>query len=390
MSFRARWLWCVFSCVVACGSSNSNPGSKTGNGGTSGEDASTDADADAGADADAEDAGGAAGEAAVDAGSDVTVCETESDPENCGACGHSCLGGNCQDGKCKPLTLAVLDSEEPSYISVDSTSVYFVTSSDVRAVPKDASAPPVTLTSVSGAALRGIDRSGTSLYVADSNGSVQRTPIAGGPALPLWSGTGAPETLVAISPYVYWADPDANAILRVSQSGGAEQIVSSAVTQGVYALTREANVLYWVRRHGVVARLDLATTTPAVKIGDAGASSASPHVAIAVKSDRVWFSYGGSSGTPAIGLTVAASGGVQTTFTNDVVWGIATDNSDVYWSRVGLTGSIKRRPKPAGDPEEELVSGLTEVRSIALDGDAIYFSEYDASSNKGWIKKLAK
>src|SRR5262249_35132896 len=30
----------------------------------------------------------------------------DSDPHNCGLCGHDCLGGTCQSGQCQPFALA--------------------------------------------------------------------------------------------------------------------------------------------------------------------------------------------------------------------------------------------------------------------------------------------
>src|SRR5436309_967588 len=46
-------------------------------------------------------AGSTTPSSAADAG-----CGGPSDPNNCGACGHSCLGGACTAGKCAPILLA--------------------------------------------------------------------------------------------------------------------------------------------------------------------------------------------------------------------------------------------------------------------------------------------
>ena len=34
----------------------------------------------------------------------------DADPENCGACGHSCLGGNCNLGRCQPTQLGTIET----------------------------------------------------------------------------------------------------------------------------------------------------------------------------------------------------------------------------------------------------------------------------------------
>jgi hypothetical protein len=61
-----------------------------------------------------------------------------SDPSNCGACGHNCLGGGCEAGTCTPgLVLGSLN--HPVSVAVDSTSVYvteYAADGGIYAVPK--------------------------------------------------------------------------------------------------------------------------------------------------------------------------------------------------------------------------------------------------------------
>jgi hypothetical protein len=55
----------------------------------------------------AADRDGAGDVAGGEAGQDAPACvDTQSDRNNCGACGHDCLGGDCQAGQCQPLQLA--------------------------------------------------------------------------------------------------------------------------------------------------------------------------------------------------------------------------------------------------------------------------------------------
>jgi hypothetical protein len=78
-----------------------------GSGGGHAKDGASDADADADADA--------ACVADADHGSDAL---------NCGACGHSCLGGGCKAGKCEPFVLAA-GKGCPSGIAVYDDEVYW-------------------------------------------------------------------------------------------------------------------------------------------------------------------------------------------------------------------------------------------------------------------------
>ena len=47
----------------------------------------------------------------------------QTDPNNCGACGHSCLGGACSAGQCQPVVIVV--SNAPQGLTFDSSNMYF-------------------------------------------------------------------------------------------------------------------------------------------------------------------------------------------------------------------------------------------------------------------------
>jgi hypothetical protein len=61
----------------------------------------------------------------------LTVCgsscvELDSDPQNCGTCGHDCLGTACTAGTCEASTVSV-DVGDLREIAVDDTHVYWTT-----------------------------------------------------------------------------------------------------------------------------------------------------------------------------------------------------------------------------------------------------------------------
>src|SRR5580704_16226260 len=50
--------------------------------------------------------------------------DTMTDPHDCGACGHDCLGAICLSGACRPVVLAS-GQAQPIALVVDATNVYF-------------------------------------------------------------------------------------------------------------------------------------------------------------------------------------------------------------------------------------------------------------------------
>ena len=75
------------------------------------------------------------------------------DANNCGSCGHSCLGGTCSAGKCQPATMVSGMGEDPVVLGVDSQYVYY------RATPNPGQ--PVDFSRVGRTVVAG---SGTALF----------------------------------------------------------------------------------------------------------------------------------------------------------------------------------------------------------------------------------
>jgi hypothetical protein len=93
-------------------------------------------------------AGGNAGGAAGKGGAKACVeseAKTGNDADNCGSCGHSCLGGLCAQGACAPL---VLRNGYPknAQIAVDDTQIYLLdTSGVIYGGPKDKPSTDTTI-----------------------------------------------------------------------------------------------------------------------------------------------------------------------------------------------------------------------------------------------------
>jgi hypothetical protein len=135
--------------------------------------------------------------------------DPNSDPSNCGACGHDCLGGECALGVCQPLVLAQ-GQPGPTIadIAIDDTSIYWTDSqSAVGRVPKSGSRDAgLVITGLAGLpislavdAQRLFVSTGTNVYAFNKDGF--------GP-MPVASQTGA-SNLVVEPTGVDWAVQDA-------------------------------------------------------------------------------------------------------------------------------------------------------------------------------------
>lgn len=58
-----------------------------------------------------------------------------SDATNCGACGHSCLGGQCSAGACQPVTLVAGTSLSGASVVLDATNVYYNNGAGIYSCP---------------------------------------------------------------------------------------------------------------------------------------------------------------------------------------------------------------------------------------------------------------
>jgi hypothetical protein len=68
---------------------------------------------------------GAANDGNTEAASSCPGVNLTSDPENCGACNHSCLGSTCTNSACDPILLVDDPTLAPRYMVEDTTSLYF-------------------------------------------------------------------------------------------------------------------------------------------------------------------------------------------------------------------------------------------------------------------------
>jgi len=273
-------------------------------------------------------------------------CEVDPavDPNNCGACQHSCLGGACQNGRCQPVTLA---SQVQTYdLAVDGDTVFATAGGSVGSVPK-----------VGGT---------FGLIAPASNGSLHLA-IAGG--------------------RIYWDDlalssfPGFDRILSMPVGGGAPQ---SEREDAYYPCGFAANAtdLFWQEYEQKRIYKRPLAGGDAVALMDVGKGCAVAADASLV----VWIDVGAAltqtgrvlAATPA---AFAAGGPIMTVVERQFEPGdVALSPDHVYWVEQGdyyetyKNGILKRAPRAGGDPEW-LIENLWQPIAVAVDATSVYTLE---------------
>lgn len=133
--------------------------------------------------------------------------DLDADPDHCGACDHSCLGGLCIGGECQPVeVVGGLAGSAPSQLALDDTHLYWAGPRQVKRVLKTGGTIEVVAT--------------------DPFNSESRT------AFGLGGGS------------VYWHNRDAAQIVRQSPDG-SDSTEFAAVSQAVSRIIISDDVVYW-------------------------------------------------------------------------------------------------------------------------------------------------
>jgi hypothetical protein len=358
----------------------------------------------------------------------ATGCETslDKDPLNCGACGHSCLGGACTKGKCEPFQLA--STSQPSGLAVDKTHVYFAAPSlnKINRVQHDGTCMPASpcpqpfagadvgdTDATAFAQTRGpsaIVSDGTNVFWTAAAGLVRRsTVLPPGPMKTIAPAVSTNPGYLALGngklwwtvgfasadndPHLRSVNPDATGITTVASYGSP--IAQFAGRGGV---ATDGTSVYWASEK-VSAVYHAGFTDPACGEGAFAAvpcktygGGASNPYGVAVEDTFVFWTEPGS-GT----IRRAAKGGGQVGFvaTNqDTPTSIAVMGAFVYWGNANngtpTGGTIRRAPLNAATCDGvacETIAVVAAPDSIIAADDGLYWVN---NNTNGGVFRLAK
>lgn len=358
------------------------------------------------------------GDTGTDAGGDGATCnaDLQIDPKNCGRCGRDCLGAECKAGKCDAITL-VSNLTNPTSAVTYGDKIIVTTYGDGRIleVPKAGGTPRVL--SSDRTAPWGAVIDGTTLYWADSdymwNGSDPTRkggiwkctlPDCTTPALVL--AADEPLNPVLVNGYLYFAEYNADDVVRVLPDGGGRQLLDT--TSSPWTVAVDQTHAYYTSGQPSFYRVALSNI-------DAGGEVAGPQAFYAVGTvvldeQRYYYSYtnGGQDAGAGhvVSFTKAAAGQGKIEYGTDnvVPRGVVVDDQYVYWASSGtfdespgaathFDGQIRACPKagcPASGPIT-LLSGLGRPWELNQDATAIYVCVYGNYKQAGGaVLKIAK
>jgi hypothetical protein len=339
----------------------------------------------------------------------------DTDPKNCGRCGHDCLGGACTAGRCESVVLKA-GLENPDDIAVDATGVYVSTHGNAGTVlrfAKDGSKVDVLASGHTKA--RGVTLDGQN-HVYWSNLDY---PGDGGDGS--WGGVWGCTLpacgdihLVTLGDWaahvryangsLFFAENNNSAAIRVQPDGTARSEFSTSA--GIWSVAADATHVYFQANgaDGKFKRIPLAAgATEEVGPLEYGGSLGFT----AIDDERVYWAYS-EYDTPTGHVYSALKSNLgapkeQYGTDNKGSVGVAVDATTLYWTNGGTfeqDGTNKKDAEVLACPKAgcggvapiRLGSGLTSPGAIAVDADAVYFLTYGTKNGiaDGELRRVAK
>jgi DNA-binding beta-propeller fold protein YncE len=274
--------------------------------------------------------------------------DTQSDPENCGACGHDCQGSGCEGGLCEPTVLSIGENT-PVATAMDTDNIYWL---DLDYSPGN----------------------GTVRVCAKTGCSQNPTTLA--------MGQDYPAGMWVQGSNVYWTDANGGFVMGCALPGCATVSTLASGQDEPWGIVTDATgtTLYWANsgEDGDGDGTVMKCTLPACATPEAITTGLDYPYGLAVDSTRVYIAQGGVSAVDGLILSCPLAGCGSTP---TVIQGgqldpeyLTIDATNVYWTSEGA-GTVLKCPLAgcAGDPTP-IAMDQGDPTSIAVDATNIYWT----------------
>lgn len=302
-------------------------------------------------------------------------CEVDlaSDPSSCGACGHGCQGGACQTSVCQPVIVAT--GQEIVYRLAATESALYWTRADGSVLrAREGEAPEVIAELQNGPG--DIAVNGTHVYWASvGDGTIARAPLDGKGAEIVVTGLAMPWSLAVTDQSLAWTDNSTGEVTVMALDGAGAKVVVGK-TEGAWGVALGSTHVYWT----TLFYQQLLRAPIAGGAAETLAEGISSPQDLALSGDRVFFGTASDAGV----YTVAVTGGATTKLTESGGFGVAADDTHVYFGE--YDGRLARVPLGGGEVEI-LGLGQTTPSDVALTSKSVYWT---AATSDGVLMKVAK
>lgn len=319
--------------------------------------------------------------------------DLDTDPRNCGRCGHDCEGGACKGGACQPYAL-VTGNLGPYGVAVHDGVVYFTSIDDTveKCHAKDCTNTLVQMTSGQGFP-KGITTDFTNVYWANEGfvssgsfaGGIATCGLAGcpsGKATVLAPTESGPYDVVVDTSAVYWTDEFGELVrsCSVGGCGGAPKTLATDVTLLSGIAIDATSVFFAETKLGNIIKCPLAGCASLTPFASGQMNPTKLDIAGAT---LYWAANGAIMGCPTSGCS-----GAPAVFAKNQTnsYAIAHDATNLYWTLLDNVGEILSCPLAGCTTPTVLADMQAQPQSVAVDDVSVYW----ANSAGGSVMRVMK
>jgi hypothetical protein len=316
-----------------------------------------------------------------------TCVDTNTNPNNCGACGHSCspsLGGTCVNGGCTPFQLSNSGGSE---LFVDPTNVYpYYTNSFGTFLTIVARADGTVGNSFSYFATFVVAQDASNFYLYETEGTsgtqicqIDKTTMKVVNTCIYPQGNASVAIGVA-GTTLWWVD-SAHTLWGGTTAGGTP---NSLDTGAGLVLAADTAGLVWDEQGGALSLSSSATSVAAgTVVHPSGPFSSNPTMLVSDSTYAYWYN---SADASLYRTARDNSGYIKLSTLQNAPSQLAVDPLYVYWT--DSTAGIIWRVAISGHASAVQVGTQANVSGVAVDSRAIYWSTYDSTNSSGAIYEL--